>query len=229
MIHMIKAILLDVDNTLLDFNKCAELSMHKAEKRLGVTLPADISCVFHRVNAELWKQIEDGTLTREELHRIRWKKVFELCNIDGDGEKFEELFVSGIAECAVPIDGALDLLEYLFPKYDLYVASNAAYDQQVSRLTLAGMLKYMKGLFVSEKIGAAKPNEAFFDFCMKNIGENIRRDEVMMIGDSLDADITGAYEFGLKTCFFAPADNACESDDIADYKVGTLSEIKNIL
>ena len=64
-----------------------------------------------------------------------------------------------------PMDGAKELLEYLFGKYKIYAATNAIYHQQINRLTKAGIIKYFDNVFVSEKIGYQKPTKAFFDCC----------------------------------------------------------------
>ena len=63
------------------------------------------------------------------------------------------------------VDGAVDLLEYLYPKYRLFVASNAIYEVQMKRLNNTGMIKYFEKLFISEKIGHEKPTKEYFDCC----------------------------------------------------------------
>lgn len=225
---MIKTVLLDVDNTLLDFNKCADISMRNAAQELGVTLTDDTPHLFHTINARLWKQIEAGELTREELHRVRWRMVLNAAGIATDADRFEKLFVEGIRVSAVPVDGALDLLEYLAPRYTLCVASNASLAQQIHRLTKAGMIGYMKHIFVSENVGVPKPAPEFFAACMAGAGHT-DKSEVMMIGDSINADINGASSFGIRTCWFNIAREPIPDDIRADYAVERLCDIKSIL
>ena len=224
---MIKYVLLDVDNTLLDFNLCADESMHKAADGFGIVLPENIFEIFHEINTELWHDIEKGKLTREGLYKIRWNKIFDVAKIDLDGEVFEKFFVKNLHTSAVPVNGAMSLLEYLAPKYTLCVASDAAYDQQVSRLKKADMYKYMKHLFISEDVGAPKPSAKFFDACIAAL--NCPLDEVIMIGDSLSADINGAHDYGLATCFYNHAHTDIPDGICADYVVNSLDEIKSIL
>ena len=224
---MITTVLLDVDNTLLDFNLCAKESMRLAAEKFGISLPANIFDIFHEINTGLWHDIEKGKLTRQGLYKIRWKTIFEVIGVDFDGETFEAQFVENLHTVAIPVEGATDLLDYLHSKYTLCVASNAAYGQQVSRLTRADMLKYMKHLFISEQIGAPKPSPEFFDKCIEALG--VGTDELIMIGDSISADINGAHGYGIKTCFYNHAKAALPSDLCADYAVNSLAEIKNIL
>ena len=225
---MIKAILLDVDGTLLDFDKCARWSIDCAAQDLNVSLPLNIMETFHRINDGLWLKIEKKELTRAELRKVRWKLIFEALGLDYDGNAFEDRFFSYLSRSSETCDGAKDIVKYLSEKYMLCIASNAMVNQQVVRLTKAGMYKYVKKMFVSEKIGAPKPDKEFFDGCFKEL-EGIKKEEVIIIGDSISADIKGGGAYGIKTCWFNPKKNKAPLDVKIDYTVNYLEEIKNIL
>ncbi len=224
---MIKAILIDVDNTLLDFNKCAFVAMQTASKHFGIILPKEVETVFHNVNDELWLEIEKNRLTREELHQTRWKIIFKRCNINFDGEKFEKVFVSHLKDTAIPVDGAFELLDYLTEKYPVYVASNATANQQRLRLKTVNMIDKFSGIFLSEEIGAEKPSKEFFSFCTNKIGVN--PSEIVMIGDSLSADVKGAKAYNIKTIWYNHNKNQIPDIPCFDFAVNSLKEIKNIL
>ena len=148
--------------------------------------------------------------------------------MDADGEQFESLFVDQIRNTAVPVKGAKALLDYLKPLYPLYVASNAHADQQRNRLRLAEMIDYFDGMFLSEEIGAEKPSREFFEACMTTLAP-LSPDEVVMIGDSIRADIAGAKEYGITTIWYNPS-SAPRSDDVCpDYTVEDLRDIRIIL
>ncbi len=225
---MIKAVLIDVDNTLLDFNKCADESMLWCAEQFGITFPEGYLDVFFSVNDPLWEKIEKGELTREGLYEIRWNMIFEKLGIVADGPEFEELFRERIKSSAVPVDGALDLIKYLSEKYTLCVASNTLLSQQKMRLEKAGMDKYVEKYFTSEKIGYPKPSKEFFKACFDWF-DGIKKEEIIFIGDSITADINGADSFGFKTCWYNHNSlpmSACEN---ADYKVNRLCEIIGIV
>ena len=225
---MIKAVFIDVDDTLLDFDESAKMSMHMAAKEMGVTLPEDIWEIFVDINEVLWKDLEQGNLTNAELFHVRWTKIFEAADIEADGPAFEKAFLSGLSLCAPLIDGADDLVKYLYGKYRLAIASNGPYEQQAARLQKVGLSAYIDHLFVSGKIGHAKPSRAFFDACMKTLGD-LKPEEVMMIGDSISADIAGAEAYGMLTCWYNHKGAPPEQGKIADYTVQSLREIKEIL
>lgn len=88
------------------------------------------------------------------------------------------------------------------------------------------MDKYLSGYFVSEKIGYSKPSKEFFDVCYKETKVKALN-EIMLIGDSLSADIKGAVGCGIKACWFDKELKGTENS--ADYVVNHLCEIKEIL
>lgn len=225
----IKAVLLDVDNTILDFNAGAMESMQAVFSDWNMQYEPWMFPVFLEANVFLWEEIEKNRLTREELYKIRWKVIFEKLQLGGpDPEAFDADFRKYLAESAAPIEGAYEILEYLSEKYILCIASNAAHARQVKRLTKANMLRYIRHLFSSEEIGHSKPEKAFFDACLARLG-GITAAETVVIGDSLTADIAGGVGSGMKTVWYNHTHEAVPADLQADYVVNTLCEIKDIL
>lgn len=224
---MIKVVFVDIDNTLLDFDKCAKVAMEYCMNQFGVMYNEKVFETFLEVNDSLWLEIERGELTRQGLYEIRWNRIFSRLGIEIDGVEFEKKFVSVLETCAEPVDGAMELLKYLASKYTVYAASNAPYEQQIKRLKKSGMLKYISRVFASEKIGYSKPSAEFFDGCFAEL-ENLDRSDVILIGDSLTADISGGASYGLKTCWYNPT-NKQNVKNTADYVVTSLSQIKKFL
>ena len=223
----IKVVLIDIDNTLLDFNKGAEIAVGVAFNKCGLSFNKHCFNTFIEQNDLLWEKIERGELTREGLHQIRFKTIFNVLGITADGIMAETEFRKTLFDVAVPVDGALELVEYLSKKYKVYCASNAIYNQQINRLKLSKMHDYFSGFFISEKIGYQKPTKEFFDFCFYNM--QVKPEQTIMIGDSLTADILGAKNYGLKSIWFNQFDKQNNSDIVPDYVVKELLQIKNML
>lgn len=223
---MTKAILLDVDNTLLDFNASAREAAILTARDFSVPLPKDFFPVFKEINDKLWLKIEDGSLDKQGLHRMRWATIFASLGVDFDGVVFEEQFRQNMAFCAVPVEGAEELLTYLKAKYPLYVASNASAALQASRLRLAELDEFFTDKFLSEDIGVAKPDERFWAHCANALA--LSPSELIMIGDSPSADIKGAHAFGIKTIWYNHDKmNVCGVP--ADHVVYSLSDVKKSL
>lgn len=224
---MIKAVLIDIDNTLLDFNASAKQAMRLAFEKAGLPFDESVLPTFIRINDGLWRKIENKLMTREELHANRWNIILAALGIDYDGTRIEKDFLSNLDFCAVPVDGALDILEYLSEKYYLCTASNAPREQQYKRMKVSGIDRHIQKAFISQEIGADKPSKEFFDGCFRAM-HGITPRETVIIGDSLSADIGGGKEYGLKTvwCNFYGKQDPLQ---LADYTVSALSEIKSIL
>ena len=224
---MIKAVLMDIDNTLLDFNASAEMAMKMAFNIHGLKFADGYFSVFKRVNDGLWLKIEKKIITRAELHKIRFNLILRELGMEYDGEKIEKDFLESLNVCAVHIDGAQELLRYLSEKYILCSASNAPRVQQYKRLEYSGLIKYFRHLFISEEIGYNKPDARFFDACFKKLPP-IPPAETVIVGDSLTADIAGGKNYGMTTVWFDREGGAAQGA-APDYTAASLAEIKDIL
>ncbi len=224
----IKAVLIDIDNTLLDFNKSSFVAIRNTAAAHAVNLPVRTFDVFLRVNDELWTELENGQITKADIYKYRWQRIFEELQIEADSFSFEEDFRKEMRKTAIVVEGANDLLVYLSEKYPVYTASNASKLQQKSRLEAAGLSQYLSGMFTSEDIGFQKPAKEFFYSCCKELYP-ILPEEIVMIGDSADADIIGAKRFGLKSIWFDYYGKAPENLCFTDFRITKLSEIKDII
>lgn len=226
---MITAVLFDIDDTLIDWKKSAVICFETLFREYNLPFdPIKTPTAFFEASAPLWAAVDRGEITGSELRKVRWNHVFERLGIDRrDGEFFEKEFRRHLAKSAVPIEGAGEVLEYLFGKYTLGVASNAYFEQQNSRLELLGYKKYLKHIFTSQEIGYEKPNEKFFEHCLKELGNPAPQD-VLMVGDNPLADIEGANKAGFKTCWFNREAKPCDGIN-ADYCISSLKELIDIL
>ncbi len=225
---MIKAVLIDIDDTLLNFRKSAETAIRLCFEKYGLDFTPNVIETFHTINDELWRKIERKELTKPELYNLRWVTIFSALGIDRNGVEMESLFRSTLSGIAEPVDNAYELLEYLYKKYPLYAASNSSYEHQRKRMTQSDMLKYFEKMFVSETVGALKPAKEFFDFCFNEIG-NPSPSDVVIIGDSLTSDIIGGKNYGLKTIWYNPFGKELPQNLLPTYIVNDLREIKEIL
>lgn len=223
---MVSVILIDIDDTLLDFNLCAKWAMEETAKKMELILPQDTYDYFKKINASLWKQMEKKEITTDGIYCVRWEMVSQAVGIPFDSKEFEGGFLDHLSKSTIQVDGALELLEYLKGKYKIYAASNGPFEQQVQRMKLSGMDHYLSGYFISEKIGHSKPTSEFFDVCYRET-HVADVSELMMIGDSLSADIKGANDCGIRTCWFDKEGKGTEN--AADYTVTHLLEIKEFL
>ena len=145
-----KLVLIDIDNTLLDFDAYIRRTMEEGFAHFGLR-PYEpwMYDVFHRENNKLWRQIEEGTLTFPELEKIRWNNVFAALDMDFDGVVFEKYFRTALHESAIPVNGARELLEALRGRYLLAAAIVGAVGVAAVRFIWAAVAAAMIGEFTS--------------------------------------------------------------------------------
>jgi YjjG family noncanonical pyrimidine nucleotidase len=225
---MKKIILLDLDNTIIDFNECARHSIMNIFEDLGFHYDESVFDTFITENVKIWKRLERGEIDKPFLRANRWNIILEKLGIEYDGTIIEERFENGVAMGAYPVEGAYELLDYLHPKYDIYIVSNGFRFVQESRVKIGNYGKYFKELFLSEDIGIQKPDIRFFEYCYEKIGYPPKED-LILIGDSLSADIKGGNNFGIDTIWFNKNSDPTSEAVKPTYTVDKLSEIKSIL
>lgn len=227
---MLKVILIDIDNTVMDFDRCSERSMRLTCTDWGIPYSYDMFEAFKRYNDRRWQDIERGELTVKRLFEIRWNEVFASLGIPmSDGPKFERDFHVYLNVSDIPEDGAKQALEYLSKKYRVFAASNSNTMKQSLRLEKTNMLQYFERLFLSEDMGATKPSREFFGIIFSSLPD-VKPNEAMMIGDSLTADISGAAAYGIKTCWYNKARRPFDpASPPADFVIEDMREISKIL
>ena len=217
-----------MDNTLIDFNKCAKECMREGFKEIGEAFFEESFGVFRNINDRFWLELERGKITKEYLFATRWDVVFGRLGINGrSGAEFEKIFQKYLYDASVPVDDAKEMLVFLYGKVPLYSMTNGYLKQQENRLDKIGFLKYFENIFASLEIGYNKPDRGFFDHCFEIMP--FKPEETLMIGDSLSSDIIGAINAGMHTLWF----NYDKRDDYEgvdfDYMVYDLSEAVKIL
>lgn len=219
-----KTILFDVDDTLLDSTGYQRYIIKTMCAQAGVECPDRFVEIFNDLNLRFWHGIEDGSITREQLHKYRFRTFFKETGITGaDPDAFEQGFHKGIIEHAEKTDGADEALAYLSKKYTLYVASNASLAQQSARIRKAGIDRYFAKIFASEEIGADKPSKAFFDAVFIEL-DGVKPCETLFVGDSPTADIAGGNAYELKTCWLNRGTYQ-EQKVECDYEIHSLKDL----
>lgn len=221
---MIKTVLFDLDDTILDFH----LSEYKAIKRtfmdLGLYPDEKLLNRYSEINLSRWKLLEKGELTREQVLTSRFDILFSEMGKSFSAVDTNDIYREHLSRGYDYIEGAEDLLRKLHNKYDLYIVSNGSTIVQNKRINGSGVRQYFKNIFISEEIGHNKPSKEFFDYCFSKI-DGFSKETAIIIGDSLSSDIKGGNNAGIKTCWFNPNGTIGE----ADFITNDLREIPDLL
>lgn len=225
---MIKNLLLDLDDTLLDFKRAEAMAIRDTFEKLNIDPSDENVALYSKINRSCWARLELGELTREEVLHNRFDILFEKLGIEGDSHKTQEMYEYKLSLGAFYLDGALELLNTLYGKYRLYLATNGIIKVQARRIEDSGIGKYFDDIFVSEKIGYNKPDKRFFDLCFNTI-QGFKHEETVIVGDTLSSDIKGGINAGIKTIYFNPHSIENTTDIVPDYEIHSLSELPRLL
>ncbi|MDR3267892.1 MAG: YjjG family noncanonical pyrimidine nucleotidase [Tannerella sp.] len=180
-------------------------------------------------NLSLWKQYRNHEIDRRTLILDRLLYVLRPMGID-DAEyalKINSDYMRRTTQKDKLLPGAIELLEYLKPCYRMFILSNGFREIQSLKMRKAGLASYFEKVILSEDAKIQKPQKAIFDFALRST--NSRRNESLMIGDSWEADMEGAYHAGIDQLWFNPERLPVKGHFVPTFQVHALAEIQAVL
>ena len=227
-----KNLFIDLDDTIYDFSAASKESFMETYELLHYERFfksfEHFYSIYEPYNLELWRIYGEGKITKDELNKRRYSHPLEAVGIHDQelADRFCREALSRIPTKNKLIPGAIELLEYLRPKYNLYILSNGFKELQSHKMRTAGIDKYFDALILSEDIGVNKPNRELYEYALEKTGSKL--EESIMIGDMFDTDIVGAANIGMEQIYFNPKgkENATFTPT---YMVNDLLKIKEIL
>ena len=220
----------DLDQTLLNFDLSMKHAIRVVFQKYGLDINDGIIVRYAAINQSYWNKLELGEITKEEVTVGRFRTLFEEFNIQHiSPEEINRVFQKELGSVYFYMDGAKETVQKLREMgYRQYVVTNGVNSTQASKMKLSGFDRMVDGVFVSEVIGYPKPMKAFYEACFSALPD-VKRDECIMVGDSLTSDMRGANNAGIAACWFNP--DACKNDTDAqtDYEIRRLTELLTIL
>ncbi len=228
----IEHIFFDLDRTLWDFEKSAketfeEIFIKHNLASKGVTSPKVFHDAYTVHNDRLWELYRKGEIKKEMLRGLRFKLTISDFGIDDEdlGEKIGNDYVRLSPLKVNLFPHAIEVLDYLKPKYIMHIITNGFSEVQAIKLKESGMDRYFTEVITSEAAGTKKPNPEIFNYAFNKSGA--LPNNSIMIGDDYDVDIVGANQVGMKQIFFDPYAKRKEAH--STYHINSLKEIVNIL
>lgn len=212
----------------MDFTKAERGALTKTLVQLDIEPTESTLQRYHELNIAQWKLLELGKLTRKEVKLRRYKLLFEELGLERSPEKAVEIYEAYLGQGHYYIEGAEEILRSLSEKYHLYIVTNGSISVQKGRIESAGLKNYVQDIFISEALGYNKPRKEYFDLCFDRI-PNFCKENTIMVGDSLSADIQGGKNAGLLTVWFNPENTVNDSSIVPDYEIAKLSQLKDVL
>ena len=160
----IKAILYDVDGTLLDFETQEEVALSYCFKKYNLgELSEEKLELYKRINLGYWEMFEKDLITKEKLVVKRFEDYLEALGVKLDAEEVNDTYFSKLGDTIVFKDNSYELVKSLKGKIKQYVVTNGAIRVQKTKLAKSGFDKLMDDVFISDEVGYQKPRKEFFD------------------------------------------------------------------
>ena len=224
---MIKLVCFDIDDTLMDFHKGEKIAFFEAMKRVNVECSEQDYLDYKKFNISLWKALERNEITKDKLKVHRFEIFKHENHKDFDSLSISKLYENLLGEQYFLFENAMSVVETCFNLCDLAVTTNGISHIQRSRSKLSGLEKYFKYLFISEELNASKPQKEYYEAIMKQSG--CKPEEILIIGDSLSADILGAQNSGCKSVWYNPKHLENSLNLKIDYIIDDLNQIITIV
>lgn len=225
---MIRNIFLDLDNTLLDFERGERKAISKTLLGYGIQPTDEVINRYMSINLACWRSLERGEMARDEVLYGRFEKLFSEIGADVSAREAQDVYQDLLGREHDFMPGAKELLDELKKRgYRLYLATNGVPAVQYPRLADSGIDKYLDNVFISYELGYAKPKKEFFDLCAKQIAD-YNPAESIIVGDNLTSDILGGINAGITTCHYNRWGDVYDKI-IPDYTINHLSELLAVL
>ena len=225
---MVEYILLDLDDTILDFKWAEHQALTGVLTACGIDPTEEICRRYSEINLEYWRALERKEVTREQLKVGRFRQLLQELGKEADPAAMGDMYLERLGQGHCFLPGALETLQILAKTYRLFLVTNGNPPVQYGRLASAGITHYFEKLFISMEIGHNKPSVEFFDHCFSNIS-GFDRSKAIIVGDSLFSDIRGGINAGIITCWVNPNHRPIRENIVPDYQIETLPQLLPIL
>lgn len=233
-------VLIDADNTLLNFAVCERRILETMAREFGfmprTVEDEDLTAAYRRINASLWHEYEQGRITSDKLKVERFRRLIEILDFTAiarpvEPEFLNRQFIARLTACPEVVPTALPVVEAIAP---VHIITNGFPEVQGPRLKASGLMPFVSSVFISEEIGAAKPQKAFFDHVLNALG-NPDPSDCVVIGDSLSSDIAGGNGAGIDTVWYDRSEMLGEprytapEENGPTYRITRLVELREIV
>lgn len=227
---MIKVILWDIDGTLLNFEAAEKVAIRQCFASHGLGACSDEMLKRYSViNRRYWEALEKGELTKTQVLVGRFKEFFENEGLPVEkAESVNDEYQVRLGDTVVFCDDGYELVEKLRGQVKQAAVTNGTKVAQDKKLSKSRLIELLDDVFISDVLGVEKPNIGFFDIVFERIGD-YKKEEILIVGDSLTSDIRGGNNAGILTCWYNPKKLENTKGVHVDYEITNLWEIEQIL
>ena len=216
-----RTIFFDLDHTLWDFERNSREALSEIITDLnltshGVDDPDRFILSYEKHNKRCWELYRNGEITKDNLRNLRFRLALQ--DFDADhpelAERIGDEYVNRSPYKTHLFPGTNEILDYLAPKYDLYLITNGFEEIQHIKIKESGLENYFRSMITSERAGVRKPHPDIFKLAMEI--SQTQPEFCMMIGDDEEADVAAARKMSMDAVLFDPMK---KSEPNSDYLI----------
>ncbi len=218
----------DADGTLFDFNRAESLALQQVFQLINTPFKDEYVSLYKDINQQLWHALEKKEITPSVLQVRRFELLLQALQVEYSASQMSADYLQQLAACGDLIGGAYDILSALNQKSQIAIVTNGLQVVQTGRLAHSQIRDFISALIISEEVGAAKPDTEFFEAASVQTG-NPSKDDILIIGDSLSADIVGGANYGIDTCWFNPSGEPRPHNVRITYEIRQLTDLLDFI
>ena len=221
---MIKAVIFDLDNTLIDFMR---MKSRAVEAAINSMIDAGLEYSYKAIKAKI-----------DEIYQekgIEYQQVFDLLLQNLLGKVDNKILSAGIVAYRTAREAELNtypqvvptLIELMKMGIKLGVVSDAPAREAWLRLSYIGLHHIFDAVITYDESKAFKPSPVPFNMILEKL--ETKPEESLMVGDWAERDVVGAKAVGMKTAFAKYGDVFGTKVHGADYVLQSVAELVNII
>jgi len=218
-----KRILMDIDDTLFDFQAGNRRAVGLLMEELGLASPT-VFDEYQAINHACWEALDRGEMTQEVLHVERFRRFLAGKNRDDDPKPIADRFAELLGMQAILFDHALEVVGEISKHVPVIVLTNGITVIQKKRMSLSPLKDVISGMVISQEFGVSKPDPRIYLHALGDVAPS----EALMVGDSLKSDILGANRAGIDACWYNPHNKPLPNDVHAEYIIHDLLSLPAI-
>ena len=222
-------LLFDADRTLFDFDASEKLAFFEIADKYNIFASEENFELYKKINNQNWEDLEKGLFTKAVIVVRRFEQFLSAIGASADPVKMNEDYLDALSKKSILFDQAIPLVSALKNAGKrIFIITNGVTKVQRGRLKDSPILPYLEDVFISEQMNVAKPQKLFFDLVAQKI-PGFKKENAIVIGDSLTSDIQGANNAELD-CIWLNQDGAKNTKGLRiTFEAHSLPEIANYL
>ncbi|MBR3929717.1 MAG: YjjG family noncanonical pyrimidine nucleotidase [Clostridia bacterium] len=217
-----KAILMDSDETLLNFELAEEKALHILFNHLNMPYESAVSD-YKRINSACWAAYEKGEMTQKELRIRRFSDFLKLHPCALPANEAADYYENALSMQHDELPGAYEAVQAISARLPIAIVTNGIATIQRPRMENCSLRPFFSEIVISEEVGFSKPRPEMLLIALKKLG-GVDVKDALMIGDSLTSDMLAAKNAGIDFLWYNPKGKKHPEDAWITYETDKISD-----